>query len=341
MWKKRMAVGFIVVLALLVCSQIAFAQEKAPTAKNRNPEPPPQKVNLRDPRELVLLIKNASIEDLKNFSFLELNLLKNAVFASSGYRFAQDRPWLNEVFCGARKANPVKKKKDLKYPAVKKDEERAPETSPNSGSTDQFWHLDYYSFPECKAGPPLDEDQKRAIANIRVALFRKIKTLGSISAVDAALDKSLSAHQIYGQQVYVLGKTISASAMRQFGSVSMRRDLHGINRMLQIMNNMEDFDSMELLGLFMGDVIFLRNAIEAKYGKTFIGVQGWEISQLIGVSEKKASYDPQKLPPQIQNNLKVLEEIAEKIQRSDLNDVPASFRNRPIEFNDPYELDAC
>ena len=53
----------------------------------------------KDPRELVVRLKNASVEDIKKLSFFELNLLKNAVYASKGYKFADDRPWLNQIFC--------------------------------------------------------------------------------------------------------------------------------------------------------------------------------------------------------------------------------------------------
>jgi hypothetical protein len=187
----------------------------------------------------------------------------------------------------------------------------------------------------------VNEDQKMAIANIRVALFKKIDAIGNVRALDSTLDEELRKIPQTGGSAWILGKTLSKNALRQYGTVSMRRDLHGMNRMLHIMKNLDDFDSMELLGLFMGDIIFLRNVIEAKQGKEFTGVQGWEISQLIGVPPVRGDYTIQKLPPAVQMKLKALEDIAVKIQRSDLNDVPASFKNKPIEFNDPYDLEGC
>ncbi len=331
MWKR----GFVLAVALLFLAantRLVFAQSAAAQA-----------VQKKDPRELVILIKNASMQDFQSFSLLELNLLKNAVFAARGYRFAEDRFWLNEVFCGTVKAQKTKKaaaKKSSPQLAEKKAEVSAREGDrlvPDM--TTGYWHLNYYEFPACQEGPSLDEDQKRAIANIRVALFKKIKALGSIRAVDAALDNDLN-NRVGGGYIYVLGKTISERSFQQYAT-SMRRDLHGIHRMLQIMRNLEEFDSMELLGLFMGDIIFLRNAIEAKYGKPFSGVQGWEISQLIGVVEQKASYDVKALPAEVQQRIQKLEDIASKIQRSDLNDIPVSFRNGPIEFNDPYDFEGC
>ena len=50
---------------------------------------------------------------------------------------------------------------------------------------------------------------------------------------------------------------------------------------------------MELLGLYLSDVMFLQKAIEVKYGKEYIGVLGWEISQITGITAKKKDYDPQ------------------------------------------------
>jgi hypothetical protein len=331
MWKRDLVFA-VALIFMAVNSSPVLAQSGAPqTAQKKNP------------RELVLLIKNASIGDFQSFSLLELNLLKNAVFAARGYRFAEDRSWLNEVFCGTKKVKKAKKpakKESSPHPVEGKAEAPAQEGDrliPNM--TTGYWHLNYYQFPACQEGPALDEDQKRAIANIRVALFKKIKALGSIRAVDAALDNDLN-NRAGGGYIYVLGKNISERSFQQY-AVSMRRDLHGIHRMLQIMKNPEEFDSMELLGLFMGDILFLRNAIEAKYGKPFSGVQGWEISQLIGVVEQNASYNVKTLPPEVLQRIQKLEDIASKIQRSDLNDIPAAFRNRPVEFIDPYDSEGC
>ena len=325
MWKREwVAIAFFMCMATI--SHVVFAEPSA--------APHAQK---RDPRELVIKLKNASVADLEKLSFLELNLLKNAVFASKGYKFADDRPWLNEVFCGGPKKIAKKKSAKKTAPSAQATESAAI-LSDLSGNP---WNLNAYVFPVCRESGPLDEDQKKAIANTRVATMKKLQTLGSIAEVDNTLNREVAPNGPSKGPVLILGKEISFNSLLEFGYVSMRRDLHGMNRMLRIIKTPEDFDSMELLGLFMGDIIFLKNVIEAENGKSFPGVQGWEISQLIGVVEQKASYDVTALPVAAQRRIQQLEDIALKIQRSDLNDIPASLRSRPIEFSDPYESEGC
>jgi len=323
MSKKIVLGGVFILVATLFCAQGALSQGVGSASVKTK----------KDPRELVLRLKNARVEELKNLSFLELNVLKNAVYASKGYKFADDRPWLNEMFCGKQKK--IKKKPAKVQASPNGNAELSSPVKENS------WDLDAYAFPACNESGPLDEDQKKAIANTRVALFKKIESLGGIREVDRNLNLEL--HDFASKQgtAGLLGKRVSEEALLAFGDISLRRDLHGINRMLEIIKEGEDFDAMELLGLFMGDIVFLRNTIEAKHGKSFRGVQEWEISQIVGITEKKSNYDPKKLPAQVQQKLDLLEEIAVKIQRSGLNDIPAAFRNRPIEFNDPYDLEGC
>jgi hypothetical protein len=333
MWKR-----FLVAMASLVFlttnSYAVLAQPVTAPASQK-----------KDPNVLVIRLKNASLEDLKKLSFLDLNILKNAVYASKGYEFANDRPWLNEIFCDKHKAKKKKKLSKVQQkhgaPTDKEMGIVSDVDEPSLTAKESLWNLDNYAFPECREGGPLDEDQKKAIANTRVALFKKIETLGSILEVDKALNLELHDYASKQGTTRILGKKVSEDALLTFGDVSMRRDLHGINRMLQIIKEGENFDAMELLGLFMGDIVFLRNTIEAKYGKPFVGVQGWEISQIIGIPERRSDYDPEKLPIQVQQKLQLLDEIAVKIQRSGLNDIPAAFRNRPIEFNNPYDYEGC
>jgi hypothetical protein len=104
----------------------------------------------------------------------------------------------------------------------------------------------------------------------------------------------------------------------------------------------EEFDAMEFLGLYVGDILFLRNVFEAKYGKSISGVLGWEIGQVIGITEKKADYNIQKLPLKIQVKIQMIDDILKKILESDLQDVPASLKKKPIDFReDPYRGGAC
>ena len=309
MWKRSL-VAIVVLLCLIGSSPLVFAQDT-------------QKKN---PRELVLRIKSTSVDELKKRSFLELNFLKNAVYASKGYRFADDRLWLNEFFCGrtytAKRSTVAAASAAISSWISKLKKETS-------------WDLDGFAFPPCKEGGAIDPDQMKALANIRVALFKKIESFGNIRAVDAALDAEFEKMPKEGNYFWVLGKPVSHDALSGPGRESIRRDVHGYNRMLYVIKNVQAFDAMELLGLYAGDMIFLRQAIEAKYGKQFSGVLGWEISQTIGVVESKKEYDPRKLPVEIQAKIQMLDAIIQNILRSDLDNIPAALKNKSVEFYKP------
>ncbi len=323
MW-KRCLVAVTVFVCMAADSHLVFAQSVVPQAAQK-----------KDPRELVIRIKNASIDELKILSFFELNVLKNAVYASKGYKFAEDRPWLQELFCGVRAPQKKSgKKKDVKITPS--------ETSNALTASADVWNLDAYAFPACREGGALDEDQKKAIANIRVATFKKIESLGSMGATGDALFRKAPKKKPGGYYVPVLGKQIRSES-EDAGSQATIRDFRGYQRMLFLIKNIdEDFDAMELLGLYAGDVIFLRNIIEAKYGKPFSGILGWEISQVTGITEQKPDYDPKKLPIKVQTKLQMLDSIAQKILSGDLNDVPSSLKSNPVQlFEEPYTGGAC
>ncbi|MHB8845156.1 MAG: hypothetical protein ACYC7L_10470 [Nitrospirota bacterium] len=321
MWKRGLVLA-AVLAGMAVTAPSVFAQNAAsPTSQKK------------DPKELVIRIKNTSVEDLKKLSFLELNILKNAVYAAKGYKFADDRPWLNQIFCEQR------------YRKVKKSGLAAGRAALESWASklrgQAAWDLDAYEFPACKDAGVLDADQMRALANIRMALFKKIDSLGSIRAIDSTLDNEITGLQKQGDFVWILGKAVPMCTAEYCMQDNTRRELHGYNRLLQLVKNVENFDAMELLGLYTGDILFIRSILEAKYGKPHEGVLSWEISQLVGVTERKAGYDPKKLPVNVQVLLQMLDDVVQKIVQSDLNDVPASFKGKTIEFLDPYNGGAC
>lgn len=356
MWGKRMAAGFIVVLALLVCSQISFAEEKAPAKKRvlteKASKAPSQNssqtAKMRAPRDLVALLESASIEELQKLSYTELNILKNAVFASRGYVFADDRPWLNLFFCGNAYFSRHKRlfQKLVRFAAVEINQftgdayEGFLRDQVGEAFRTSTWDLREYAFPPCKDSGPLDEHQQKAIANLHVAVLKKIESSGSTEAIDSALMRDMSGRKCGYYSSIILGKVLRSEVLDAF-EISLRRDLHGYYRLMKLIKHVKDFDSMELLGLYAGDIIFLKNMLEAQQGKPFSGVLGWEISQIIGVTEKRPDYDPQQLPQAIQEKLKSLDDIVGKIMRSDLNDIPASLKSRPIEFINPYDLEGC
>lgn len=81
-------VGFVFCLVLHLCQARAVAESGPPVLKPRNPQ------------ELVSMISKLSLEDLRRLDSVELNFLKNAVFASHGFDFADDRWYLTEYFYG-------------------------------------------------------------------------------------------------------------------------------------------------------------------------------------------------------------------------------------------------
>lgn len=350
-------------LVLLVLGEVPVqAEEKQPAAapEERAPVKKPAKkkavkgarneqaAKTRNPEELVSLLENASVAELQKLPFTELNILKNAVFASRGYVFADDRPWLNLLYCGEPYFSQHVQlfQRLVQFPASDVAQFTG-DTADSFMSTqrgDAFritkWDLRAYRFPACRDSGALDEHQKKAIATLHVALLKKVEAFKSTADMDLALKADVDGRLCGYYSSVLLGKALREEALKVF-ETSLRRDLHGYYRLMKLIRQGEVFDQMELLGLYAGDIVFLKNVLEAQQGKPFSGVLGWEISQVIGVSEQKQDYDPSRLPPDMQQRLKSLDDIVIKIMRSGLKDVPASLRSRPIEFSNPYELEGC
>ncbi len=266
-----------------------------------------------DPRppasELVARIRDTPVAELEKLSFLDLNVLKNAVFASTGYVFAEDRPWLRAIFCARGDATPA--------PAA------APGLSPAA-----------YRFPECKEGGELGDAHRKALANLRVATFKRIARYETAGALDQAVTSDC--HPLWSADFPLL----SASASRELAprwEASLRRDMAGLRRLRQLVDKPGGFDAMELLGLYAGDVLFLRTLIEAQHGKPLTGTLAWEAQQLLGVVEARSDYDPAKLPIEVQTKLQVLDDVIQKIQRSDVNDLPARLKGKRLDYKTPVQ----
>jgi len=335
MW-KRFLVATVGLLFMTTNSYPVLAQSAMASAGQK-----------KDPSILVIRLKNASLEDLKKLSFLELNALKNAVYASKGYRFADDRPWLQELFCPEITAARIEA-----YQNEGSDGDSPAPHMPDANELAWYasmrgqtrWNLDEYAFPGCRDGDQPDDDQKKALANIRIATFKKIAGINDINEADHVFLDSEMTEKIYqNMTILIMGRPVELPLYQGVARESILRDVHGYAQLLKMITNAEkDFDAMELLGLYAGDILFLRNVIEAKYGKPIAGVLGWEISQLIGITEKKPNYEPKELPMKIQIKLQILDDIVQKIMQSDLNDVPKELRNQPIDLNfDPYRSAAC
>jgi len=328
-------------LSFLMASTPAFSEQRTPMVAVR-----------KEPAALVKKIRDASVAELQKLSFVELNLLKNAVYAAKGYKFADDRQWLNLMFCHENEAEAEAERQST----VSVNSSLLPKSMMKQADDSKVWNLGLYEFPPCKEGDAIDEDQMKAVANVRVAMFKKIEVLKTIDKVDEGLKKENIDLQSCLKRSVVMGRKsftyeepnldggpdlITIESYGHGWYESILRETHGYNRMLQLMKKGGNFDAMELLGLYVGDIRFLRDVIEARHGKPFQGVLGWEISQIIGVTETRADYDPKQLPLPVQVKLQLLDEIMQKILNSDLNDIPPSLKGKSIDVIQTYASAAC
>jgi hypothetical protein len=338
---KRKLFACTLAIELLMAALPVFA-DQTPTIAVR-----------KEPAALVRKIRDSSVAELQKLTFVELNLLKNGVYAAKGYKFAEDRQWLNLMFCHENEAEAEAEQQST----VSVNSSLLPKSMLKQADDSKVWNLGLYEFPVCKEGEAIDEDQMKAVANIRVAMFKKIEALKSNDKVDEVLKRenvdlqaSLKRSVVMGRQSFTYEDgdynndgpgLITIDTYSQQWYESILRETHGYNRMLQLMKKEDNFDAMELLGLYVGDIRFLRDVIEARYGKPFQGVLGWEISQLIGIREIRADYDPKQLPLPVQVKLQLLDDIMQKIINSDLNDIPESLKGKSIDLIKTYDTGAC
>lgn len=256
--------------------------------------------------DLIQRIASANNQELSKLTFFELNILKNAIYSSRGFKYADDRPWLYEYF--------YSDKSKIKQPKAINQ-----------------WHLSQYDFP--KPDPriefKIDQQMEKAVTNIRVAIYKKIKSFKDINQIDQEVNGELKKF-VYSDDegregVRILGRSFEIYAF-EFKE-SIRREVHGYNCILNIINDPSQFDPAELLGVYVGSIALLKNIIEAQNGKIFDGIMGWEISQLTGVTPKNEKYDENKLPVEIKNKLKLLDDTIKKMTQSDIGDIPEQFKN--------------
>lgn len=337
---KRKLFACTMAIGLLLAALPVFADQ------------PPTVSVKKEPAALVKKIRDASVAELQKLTFVELNLLKNAVYAAKGYKFAEDRQWLNLMFCHQDEVLALEEREST----VSVNSSLLPKRMLKQADDSKVWNLGLYEFPVCKEGAAIDEEQMKAVANIRVAMFKKIESHKSADKMDEVLKKengdlqaSLKRSIVMGRKAFTYEEQsfdggpdiITIELYGQSWYESILRETHGYNRMLQLMKKGDDFDAMELLGLYVGDIRFLKDVIEARHGKPFQGVLGWEISQIIGITEIKADYDPKQLPLPVQVKLQLLDEIMQKILNSDLNDIPASLKGKSINVIQTYDSGAC
>lgn len=270
---------------------------------------------------LVQSIATADNQQLSKMTFFELNILKNAIYSAKGFKYADDRQWLNEYFYG--------------------------NNSKLETNSSELWDLSKYDFPSPVSGAQFKTNpvMEKAIANIRVALFKKIKLLDNASTINLTITNNYGNHYIKytqlpngkwtGQYLRIFGRKIKIHVGNYRESLS--REAQGYRCLLDIIETKRDFDACELLGVYVGSVVMLKNIIEAQNGKIFDGIMGWEISQLAGITPSNAQYDENKLDEKTKMKLKVLETIIKKMTSSGIGDVPAQFKNQGITVDLYYE----
>lgn len=267
------------------------------------------------------------VYSLQKLGFFELNFLKNAIYAANGYKFASDRPWLVFYFCEGDTSHRL---------AV------AP--------SNHKWLFSEYKFPPCGSGGNINSTHSQILAKLRVALIRKIRAFDNIEMADEQLKKEMEEQsRKLSDLLMELNKDEDDALARpelpfsfEMLTESLYRELHGYNRLLIVANNYEKIDYMELLGVYAGDLLLLKELIEAKNGKQVKGVLGWEVNEILS-GDKNYNKDakPEKLSIQAQVALQMIDEIILKLQRSKMNDIPEALRKRPDMQLSPYEAGAC
>jgi hypothetical protein len=262
---------------------------------------------------LIQSIAAADNQQLSKLTFLELNILKNAIFSAKGFKYADDRTWLNEYFYGI----------NIKIDSLKFQNQSKSDSLVLLEQSIGVWNL------------PVME---KAIANVRVALFKKIKSFNNSSSIDATISNDFGRHHFIATRK--VGLIIMGRVILHYGgeySSSLCREAQGYRCLLDIIETKRDFDACELLGVYVGSVVMLKNIIEAQNGKIFDGTMGWEISQLAGITPRNEHYDENNLDIKVKLKLILLDTIIKKMTNSGIGDVPAQFKNEGINVDLYYE----
>ena len=293
---------FLGIFVFLLCSTVSLAEDKSLT-------------------DLVKKIGATGNSELSSLDFFELNILKNSIYSAKGYQYATDREWLYSYFY-----KPEKEKSLLSVLLRNK------------------WDLRDYSFPAPKKGDQfkIDKDMEKAIANIRVAIYKKIRSYKSLSEVDKEIDTEISFYNVTDNR-FIFGRAIGGvgdTNVNRFGE-SIRREVHGYKCVINIIDKNANFDACELLGVYLGSVVLLKNIIEAQNGKIFGGVTGWEISQLVGVTSNDTEYDPNNLPQNVRSKLQMLDNIIQKMTQSGIGDLPVELKDNSENISLAAYFEGC
>ena len=252
----------------------------------------------QEENSLVKKIANTPNAELASLTFFELNILKNAVFSLQGYKYAEDRKWLYSYF--------------YRYHGTIKE-----------GSK---WNLNLeYPTPE-SVEFKFDKNMKKAVANVRIAMFKKIRDIGDINQIDNLIDKEYKNHNgsIFDRTI-IYGPEFKES---------IRREVHGYNRIINIIDTKSNFDPSELMGVYIGSLVLLKQVIEAQNGKIHGGVLGWEISQLTNITPGTDEYDFTNLPATEKEKIKTIDKVIDMVKNSGIGDIPEVLRSKEIKMSE-------
>jgi hypothetical protein len=324
---------------LFLLLNLSFAQTPQKTIPMPSPTPPPS------PVEVIDQINKYSPEELSKLTFLELYILKNAILANKGYKFADDREALRHYFGDSCL---------LRDQMLGKDGCKINRQGIQCAACPKF-NLSIYKYPEVTNNDHFIQTPKMEIsfAKIRQAGLLKLKKISNPSALDREFEQQLAAFGEYSSNyqlgtyeiVVVFGREFATSLFVEQPpngpdvfedyTGSILRDLKGDLSLLSLIERFKqgdyDFDKAELLGLYLGNLDFLRKVIYSLSGKEFPEPLRSELSAL-GVTAKPMTLG--NLSPSAQKALNHLEEAMKTLVSGEMSDLPSSFRESNLEIDD-------
>jgi hypothetical protein len=316
---------------LFLLLNLSFAQTPQKIIPKPSAPPPPS------PVEVIDQINKYSPEELSKLTFLELYILKNAILANKGYKFADDREALRYYFyldsCWLRKNDDDECK-------IKRQEIRCIDCPK--------FDLSLYKYPVVTHNDHYIQtsEMEHAFAKIRQAGFLKLKKISSTSALDKKFNDEISTFNRVQyvpestKELIVFGRSFISLEYNFFGpdvdnTQSILRDLKGDWSLLGLIERFKqgdfDFDKAELLGLYLGNLDFLRKVIYSLSGKEFLEPLQSELSAL-GVTAKPMTLG--NLSPSEQKAVNLLDEAMKALVSGEMSDLPPSFKESNLEINE-------
>lgn len=336
----------LLLVAFIVISIPVFANEAVGPATSVIPTAVKAK---RPSTEVVALVNNAPDAALEKLNFVELYFLKNAVMANAGYSFAEDRPWLKAYFA-------VDAKIGLR-PCKSKDNPETCRIMPICAQGCKTFDLSQFDFPVVTKdfAFQMTPAMNSAMARIRQAQFKKLRTLSDGKQIQSKVDSDLKAlPSFYGVQPddcefcdfgypFALGRPVtdtntgggySNEPERNVFEESLVRDLKGDLSLISLIDQFKqdkyEFDLAELLGLYLGNLDLLRKVILARSGRTFEEPLKTELKQM-GV--EAAGMSVGNLSAEAKEAIRKLDLAIDRLAKGQLNDLPESLKVKALDLD--------